>query len=40
MKKNYDPDNYANELIKDFVVHYNIKEVWISAKKENEKETK
>ena len=23
--KNYDPDSYANELIKDFVVNYDVK---------------
>lgn len=25
MDKNYDPDNYANELIEDFIVDYDVK---------------
>ncbi len=25
MDKNYDPDSYANELIKDFIVSYDVK---------------
>lgn len=28
----YDPDNYANKLIKDYVENYNIKKVWIDGK--------
>lgn len=28
----YDPDDYANKLIKDYIIEYNIKEVWINGK--------
>lgn len=33
LTKWYDSDDYANNLIKDYIVEYNIKEVYINGEK-------